>query len=108
MSREFDDIRKKIDQSYRELNRQDTDISKSIISLTKDNDKLIKEISDIKKQVKDINTKIDIMLEILNNFTIMLEEDDEDLEENYEFDSDIDQTWVIREDALWEDDETQE
>jgi hypothetical protein len=44
------------------------------------------------------------MLEILNNFTIMLAEDDEDLEENYDFDNDSDESWVPKEDDFWEDD----
>jgi len=45
------------------------------------------------------------MLEILNSFTIMLAEDDEDLEENYEFDNDTEETWVPKEDNFWEDDD---
>lgn len=69
-----------------------------------DQSNLIKEVSDIKKQVNDISYKVDLMLEILNNFTIMLAEDDEDLEENYEFDNDSDETWVPKEDDFWEDD----
>jgi hypothetical protein len=52
---------------------------------------VIKDILEIKKQIKDISFKVDLMLEILNNFTIMLaEEEDED---SY----DSDQTWVPEE-----------
>lgn len=86
MSREFDDIYKKIDQSHKELYKQDEEI-------TKDQSKILKEISDIKKQVKSISLKVDMMLEILNNFTIMLSE--EPLEEDYE------EQWLPNEDDDW-------
>jgi hypothetical protein len=46
-----------------------------------------------------------MILEILNNFTIMLAEADEDLEDNDEFDSDTDETWVPDEDDFWKSDE---
>ena len=64
-----------------------------------DQSNLIKEINEIKKEVNDISYKVDLMLEILNSFTIMLAEDEED-EENY----DNDETWVPKEDDFWEDD----
>lgn len=79
MSKEFDDIRKKIDQS----NKKD--------------EKLIKEISDIKKEVKNIAFKVDTMLEILNNFSIMLIEDDKDLEDNYE----DEESWIPEQEEDW-------
>ena len=93
MPKDLDDIYKRVDTSAKELN-----------SLGKDQDKIHKEILDIKKQIKDISFKVDAMLEILNNFTIMLAEDDEDLEENYDFDNDSDESWVPKEDDFWEDD----
>lgn len=64
-----------------------------------DQSNLIKEVNDIKKQVNDISYKVDLMLEILNNFTIMLSEEEDD-EESY----DSDETWVPKEDDFWEDD----
>jgi hypothetical protein len=97
MSKEFDDVIKKINQS-------DKLFFRDITNLEKDHEKIIKEINDIKKQVKDISFKVDMILEILNNFTIMLAEDDEDLEDNYDFDNDNDETWVPKEDDFWEDD----
>ena len=97
MSKEFDDVIKKIEQSDKSLIRD-------ITILEKDHDKILKEINDVKKQVKDISFKVDMMLEILNNFTIMLAEDDEDLEENYDFDNDSDESWASKEDDFWEDD----
>jgi hypothetical protein len=93
MPKDLDDIYKKVDISAKELN-----------SLGKDQDKIHKEVLDLKKQIKDISFKVDTMLEILNNFTIMLAEDDEDLEENYDFDNDSDESWVPKEDDFWEDD----
>lgn len=103
MSRDFDDIYKKIDQSHKELYKQDSNISKDLDLVNKNQEKILKEISDIKKEVKDITFKVDTMLEILNSFTIMLAEDDESIEEDY--DSDSDESWVPKEDDFWEDDE---
>ena len=97
MSRDFDDIYKKIDQSHKDLYSNDKEISK-------DQDKMRKDILEIKKEVKDIAFKVDTMLEILNSFTIMLAEDDEDLEENYDID-DTDETWVPDDDEFWKNDE---
>lgn len=87
MSREFDDIRKKIDQSHNELYDMG-DIN------------LVKELYEIKKEVKDIAFKVDTMLEILNNFSIMLVEDDEDMEENYVSDED---GWASEQEEDWDD-----
>lgn len=97
MSKEFDDIIKKINQS-------DKLFFKDITNLEKDHDKIIKEVGDLKKQIKDISFKVDMMLEILNNFTIMLSEDDADLDDNYEIE-DSDESWVPKEDDFWEEDD---
>lgn len=70
-----------------------------------DQSDLIKEINDIKKEVKDISYKVDLMLEILNNFTIMLSEEEYDDTENEDYDTD--ETWVPKEDDFWEDDNDQ-
>ena len=98
MSKEFDDVIKKINQS-------DKLFFRDITNLEKDHEKILKEISDVKKQVKDISFKVDMMLEILNNFTIMLAEDDEDLEDNYEFDNESEENWASKEDDFWENDD---
>ena len=63
-----------------------------------DQSNLIKEINEIKKEVNDISYKVDLMLEILNNFTIMLSEEEE------VDDYDSDESWVPKEDDFWEDD----
>ena len=100
MSKDFDDIYKKIDQSHKDLSKIDNAISK-------DQDKMMKDIIEIKKEVKDIAFKVDTMLEILNSFTIMLAEDDEDLEENYDIE-DTDESWAAKEEDFWEDDNDDE
>lgn len=104
MSRDFDDIYKKIDQSHKELYKKETETSKNLDSVEKNQDKMIKDIHEIKKEIKDIAFKVDTMLEILNTFTIMLAEDDEDLEENYEIE-DSDESWVPKEDSWKNDDD---
>jgi seryl-tRNA synthetase len=105
MPKDFDDLYKKLDQNNKSNQKDSDDVIKAINVIGKDNDKIIKEINDIKREVKDIAFKVDTMLEILNSFTIMLAEDDEDLEENYEFDNDTEETWVPKEDDFWEDDD---
>ena len=95
MSKDLDDIYKKIDQSQKERNKQNTELSK-------DQEKIIKDIVEIKKEVKNIAFKVDTMLEILNNFTIMLADaEDEEAEEDY----DLDETWVPKEDNFFDNDD---
>jgi seryl-tRNA synthetase len=102
MPKDLDDVYKKLDQNNKSYQKDNDQLTRSLNSIGKDNDQIIKEIKDIKKEVKDIAFKVDTMLEILNSFTILLAEDDEDLEDNYELDSD--QTWVPKEDDFWEND----
>lgn len=104
MSRDFDDIYKKIDQYHKDFNKKETEASKNLDIIEKNQDKVIKDIHEIKKEVKDIAFKVDTMLEILNSFTIMLAEDDEDLEENYEIE-DSDESWVPKDEDFWDTDE---
>ena len=104
MLKNLDDLYKKIDQSNKELSKQNNEISKDITDLNKDNEKALKEINEIKKQIKEISIKVDMMLEILNNFTIMLAEDDEDLEEHYDIE-DSEESWVPKEDNFFDNDE---
>jgi seryl-tRNA synthetase len=105
MTKDFDDLYKKLDQNHKSNQKDNDEIAKVVNSIDRDHNKLLKEVNDIKKEVKDIAFKVDTMLEILNNFSIMLSEDDEDLEENYQFDNDTDETWVPKEDNFWEDDD---
>lgn len=97
MSRDFDDIYKKIDQSHRELNKQDNELARDISSIGKNQEKVLAEIKDIKKQVKSIEGKVDLILEILNNFTILLAE-----EENEEYMSGEDaESWMQDKEESW-------
>lgn len=104
MPKDLDDISKKIDVLHKDLDRQNSEVLKDVITISKDQDKVLKDIIEIKKQVKDIGYKVDLMLEILNNFTIMLAEDDTDLEDDY----DSDESWVPKDEEFWEDDENEE
>jgi seryl-tRNA synthetase len=105
MPKDFDDLYKKLDQNHKSNQKDNDEIAKVVNSIDRDHNKLLKEVNDIKKEVKDIAFKVDTMLEILNSFTIMLaEEDDESLEDNYSLDHDTDETWVPKEDDFWEDD----
>ena len=104
MLKDLDDIYKKLDQNSKSYQKDNDQLTRAINMIEKNNDQIIKEIKDIKKEVKDIAFKVDTMLEILNNFTILLAEDDEDLEENYDFE-DTDETWVPKEDDFWENDD---
>lgn len=72
-----------------------------------DQSNLIQEINEIKKEVKDISYKVDLMLEILNSFTIMLSEEEAEYDEENE-DYDSDETWVPKEDDFWENDNDDE
>ena len=83
MPKDLDDVYKKLDQNNKSYQKDNDQLTRSLNSIGKDNDQIIKEIKDIKKEVKDIAFKVDTMLEILNSFTILLAEDDEDLEDNY-------------------------
>jgi len=61
---------------------------------------LVSDITSIKKDIKDIVFKVDILLEIMDSFTAMLSECDDDEVEDY----DLDESWVPKEDEFWEDD----
>lgn len=91
MSRDFDNIMKKITESNKDIQGLDKDFNK--------------EFSEIKKSIKNLTIKIDNMdskindiLVILNSFTIMLAEENEDDDsdpnwtpyDNYELDGDDD------------------
>jgi len=79
MSRDFDNIIKKISESNKDIQGLDKDFNK--------------EITDIKKSIKSLTAKIDSVeskindiLVVLNSFTIMLaEEEEEELDDNPEW-----------------------
>lgn len=103
MSRDFDNIIKKIDQSHADMyNQQDNKIFKDINNIDKNQEKTLNEIKDLKKEIKNISFKVDMVLEILNNFTIMLSEESEDEDA---------ESWIPEQEEDWnsyEDDEDDE
>lgn len=105
MPKNIDDVYKKIEQSHKELTKDADAINKNIVSIDKNYQKLSKDITNIKQQITNINQKIDIILEIMNNFSIMLaeDEDQDDIEDRYDFDSG--ETWVPSEEDFWQDDD---
>ena len=106
MPKDLDYISKQIDKMSKESAGNTKTLTREIIELYKHNLKLAKEVIAIKSNIKSIEEKIDAALDVLNSFTIMLAEDDEDLEDNYELDSD--QTWVPNEENFWQNDEDDE
>jgi hypothetical protein len=61
-----------------------------------DNNEILKtEISELKEEVRNISAKVDQVLQMLSDFTIMLMEDPEEEEEGYE------DSWVPEEDDFW-------
>lgn len=109
MSRDFDDIYKKIDQSHKELHKQENELSRDIDSVSKNQEKMLGEIRDIKKQVKSIEIKIDLILDILNNFTILLAEEGGEIED-YTSEED-NESWMHDREESWnsfDDDEDEE
>jgi len=107
MPKDIDDLNKQLDKMSKKMNSNDNLIEKDLVAIYKQNAELSKEISNLKKEVADMAFKIDTMLEILNNFTIMLAEDDEDLADNYDID-DADESWVPKDEEFWDDDEDEE
>lgn len=67
------------------------------------NEELKAEIADLKEEVINISAKVDQVLQMLNDFTIMLMEDPEDEEDNEEYD--YEDSWLPKEDDFWENDE---
>jgi len=65
-------------------------------------DELVADIVSIKQEVKDISYKVDLLLEIMNSFTVMLAESDEDEETE---DYDLDESWAPKEEDFWENDD---
>lgn len=101
MSRDFDDIVKRINQSHKELYKQDAEIAKDLTDLTKNQDKILKEIIDLKKDIKNIDSKINEALDIISSLTIMFVDDEEIEDEDEDNIYDTDTTWVPDEDDEW-------
>ena len=61
------------------------------------------EISSLKEEVANISAKVDQVLQMLSDFTIMLMEDPEEEEEEEEYG--YEDSWLPKEDDFWENDE---
>jgi len=63
-------------------------------------DELYSEIQEVKEEIQNISAKVDQVLQMLSDFTIMLLEDpEEETEETYE------DSWVPDEDEFWKNEE---
>ena len=97
MSRDIDNIIKRINDTNKELHNLDK-------KTEKDFDQITKDISFLKKEMRIISDKIDQALDILTSFTLLSEEE---LEDDDEYDGN--EGWIA--DVEWfseEDDEDDE
>lgn len=69
------------------------------------NDEIKEEIHNLREEVTNISAKVDQVLQMLNDFTIMLMEDPEDEEDNEEEEYGYEDSWLPKEDDFWENDE---
>ncbi len=83
MSRDFDNIAKEIVEVNKELQNLDCNPFKDVRDIKTILTTAVNKIDMMDKRIRLIEEKIDHMFEILNNFTIMLaEEDDDELDED--------------------------
>ena len=69
------------------------------------NEEIKEEISVLKEEVANISAKVDQVLQMLSDFTIMLMEDPEEEEEEEEEEYGYEDSWLPKEDDFWENDE---
>ena len=67
------------------------------------NNEIKEEIHSLKEEVTNISVKVDQILQMLSDFTIMLMEDPEEEEEEEEYG--YEDSWLPKEDDFWENDE---
>lgn len=103
MSKDFDNIIREINKTNKELYEVDAQLKKDFRTIEKDVVSIKKDIASIKIQTQEISNKIDILLEIMQNLSIMVLDDEEDTDDYGDFDSD--QTWVPDEDDDWSNNE---
>ena len=92
MSRDFSRIAKEIDNSRKEL--YDTTNN----GLEKDISGIKNDIASLKKNLEEIDAKVDELIDIMGNLTIMFIDEEEMEDEDNEDIYDTDQTWVPEED----------
>jgi len=65
-------------------------------------DELYSELQEVKDEIQNISAKVDQVLQMLSDFTIMLMEDpEEETEEEYGYED----SWMPKEDDFWENEE---
>ena len=69
------------------------------------NEEIKEEIHNLREEVTSISAKVDQVLQMLSDFTIMLMEDPEDEEDNEEEEYGYEDSWLPKEDDFWENDE---
>jgi hypothetical protein len=98
MSKDYNNIIKEVMKAHDNLSSNSNSNNNNDDRLIREYISIQKEFTAIKHDIHSINNKIDYLIEIMNNLTIMVLEDedldDEDDGENY----DSDQTWVPEED----------
>ena len=67
------------------------------------NNEIKEEINSLKEEITNISAKVDQILQMLSDFTIMLMEDPEEEEEEEEYG--YEDSWLPKEDDFWENDE---
>lgn len=65
---------------------------------------LREDINFVKNELESLNMKVDLIIDMLNNFTIMLIDDDDDDEEDM---YDTEDSWVPEENS-WDDEEDED
>ena len=68
------------------------------------NNEIKEEIHSLKEEITNISAKVDQILQMLSDFTIMLMEDPEEEEEEEE-EYGYEDSWLPKEDDFWENDE---
>jgi hypothetical protein len=101
MSKDAEDLIKNINKILKEFKNDEVDLFRQMFVLNKDALLIKKDTDFIKKELKGLSNKVDLILEILNNLTIMVldehEIDDEDDEDNEYNIYDSDDSWVPEE-----------
>ena len=69
------------------------------------NEEIKEEIHNLREEVTNISAKVDQVLKMLSDFTIMLMEDPEDEEDNEDEEYGYEDSWLPKDDDFWENDE---
>lgn len=71
MSKNIDDVYKEINKTNKEIHNMDSHLSKDIVEIKR-------SVKNIENKIKLLDTKIGQAVELLNNFTILIADADED------------------------------